>query len=90
MKPQNCKHWFIFESPNGVQSEGVCKFCGAREKAFNSLARDRQPKIRKGSAIHCSLNLKMLPLNRGFYLQGTSRYTNGIKDMEAPFFVDRE
>ncbi|MDO8491068.1 MAG: hypothetical protein Q7T04_03515 [Dehalococcoidia bacterium] len=31
-----CKHHWMIESPNGVESRGICKACGARKAFSNS------------------------------------------------------
>ena len=32
-----CNHYFIYETPNGSMSKGVCKYCGLKTKGRNSL-----------------------------------------------------
>lgn len=36
-------HW-IYDSPNGTYSEGVCIYCGARQKALNCMPQDLKKK----------------------------------------------
>ncbi len=31
-----CKHHWLIESPNGVESQGTCKVCGAKKSFSNS------------------------------------------------------
>ncbi len=31
-----CRHYWMIESANGPASRGVCKFCGAEKKFYNS------------------------------------------------------
>jgi hypothetical protein len=35
-KASNCIHHWIIEAPNGRESAGVCKHCGARKEFSNS------------------------------------------------------
>ncbi len=34
---QECRHYWIIESPAGPASKGVCKFCGAQKEFRNYL-----------------------------------------------------
>ncbi len=41
-------HYWLIESPDGVESEGVCKLCGAKREFRNSL--EKEPRLMiKGS-----------------------------------------
>jgi hypothetical protein len=37
-----CKHHFIYESPNGEFSKGICKLCGTTDVARNALPMPKQ------------------------------------------------
>ena len=35
-----CKHWWVFESPNGPTSRGQCKWCSRTIEGFNAIEPD--------------------------------------------------
>lgn len=37
VKKEECRHYWVIESPSGLVSKGICKFCGAERDFFNSF-----------------------------------------------------
>ena len=37
MDPKDCTHHWVIDSPNGPQSQGSCKVCGAEREFMNYL-----------------------------------------------------
>ncbi|SVD13439.1 uncharacterized protein METZ01_LOCUS366293, partial [marine metagenome] len=37
INPKDCTHHWIIDSPNGPQSQGSCKVCGAEREFMNYL-----------------------------------------------------
>jgi len=32
-----CRHYWLIDSPNGATSQGICKFCGEEKDFYNSV-----------------------------------------------------
>ncbi len=41
-----CSHFWVIGEPNGEESRGVCKYCGAVEKFWNSISGASNAKIK--------------------------------------------
>ena len=37
VNPKDCTHHWVIDSPNGPQSKGMCKVCGAEREFMNYL-----------------------------------------------------
>ena len=76
-------HW-VFNSPNGTYSEGVCIYCGATQKALNCMPQDVNI---KGLAR----NVNMRTFKTGdYYLQGGDIQGKTSSLYEEFVYVDRE
>ncbi len=71
-----CQHYWLYDPPDGLYSQAVCKYCGATKKELNAFAvrggKVVEP-VERGFAIGVNFTQKDLCTTGAYYMQGSYR-----------------